>query len=266
MMRYRRATRLAREADEVMADRAGDPVSPGWRARRAWRILKDAADRGDHVALDVMWQVWLRHPGDEIWESLARWRGERRLATDAVAAVTDPDRDTTRRYVIGNFCVRRGIVPDEDAVRALFFTMAGQPEQRRAADPEGSWLAAAYRAASEPVRAALRETLADSGDLELLRVLAERGLGRGSGRRRRTGSGAHPADAPGHLPAPAGSRYSRTRIPSWRSRIERPRNGPSPTSLPYGRRWRAARFRRPPARSPGSCETVSTASSGPRSR
>jgi hypothetical protein len=210
MMRYRRATRLAREADEVMADRAGDPVSPGWRARRAWRILKDAADRGDHVALDVMWQVWLRHPGDEIWESLARWRGERRLATDAVAAVTDPDRDTTRRYVIGNFCVRRGIVPDEDAERALFFTMAGQPEQRRAADPEGSWLAAAYRAASEPVRAALRETLADSGDLELLRVLAERGLGRGSGRRRRTGSGAHPADAPGHLPAPAGSRYSRT--------------------------------------------------------
>lgn len=122
MMRYPRATRLAREANEVMAHRAGDPVSPGWRARRAWRILKDAADRGDHVALDVMWQVWLRHPDDEIWESLAR------------------------------------------------------------------------------------------------------------------------------------------------SRIARPRNGPSPTSLPYGRRWRAARFRRPPARSPGSCETVSTAGSEPRSR
>jgi hypothetical protein len=33
MMRYRRATRLAREADEVMANSAGDPVSPGCRAR-----------------------------------------------------------------------------------------------------------------------------------------------------------------------------------------------------------------------------------------
>jgi hypothetical protein len=179
MMRYPRATRLAREADEVMAHRAGDPVSPGWRARRAWRVLKDAADRGDHVALDVVWGLWLRHPADEIWESFARWRSKRWLAADAVAAVTDPGIDAARRYVIGNFCVRRGIVPDGDAERALFFTMAGRPEQRRAADPDGSWLAAAYRLAGEPVRAALRAALADSGDLELLRVVAERALGRG---------------------------------------------------------------------------------------
>jgi hypothetical protein len=177
-MRYPRARRLAREADQVLAHRAGDPVSPGWRARRAWRVLKDAADRGDHVALDAVWGAWLRHPGDEIWESIARWRGER-LAADAVAAVTDPGRDAPRRYVIGNFCMRRGIVPDGDAERALFFTMAGQPEQRRAADPDGSWLAEAYRVAGEPVREALREALADSGDLELLRVAAERARGRG---------------------------------------------------------------------------------------
>jgi hypothetical protein len=178
MMRYRRATRLAREAGEDVAHGAGDPVSPGRRARRAWRILKDAADRGDDVALDVMWRVWLRRLDDEIWESVARWRPERRLAADAIAAATDPALDTSRRYAIGSFCVRCGIVPDGDAERALFFAMAGQPEQRRAADPEGSGLAAAYRLAGEPVRVALRKELADSGDLQLLRVVAERALGR----------------------------------------------------------------------------------------
>jgi hypothetical protein len=178
-MRYRRATRLAREADEVMASRSGDPVSPGWRARRAWRVLKDAADRGDHAPLDVMWRLWLRHPDDEIWDSLAHWRPERRLAADAVAAVTNPETDAARRLAMGNFCVRRGLVPVAHADRALFYTMAGLPEQRRAADPDGSLLAAAYRTASEPVRAALREALADSGDLELLQAAAERALGRG---------------------------------------------------------------------------------------
>jgi hypothetical protein len=139
--------------------------------RRTAAILARYSER----AREAIWQAWLRHPDDERWELLTRYRGEQALASTALAAVTDPARAATARSAIGTFCVRRGIVPAGDAERALFYLMAGQPEQHRAADPDGSALAAAYRAAAEPVRAALRAAMADAGDLDLVRVVATRG-------------------------------------------------------------------------------------------
>jgi hypothetical protein len=138
--------------------------------RRTAAILARYSER----AREAIWQAWLRHPDDERWELLTRYRGEQALASTALAAVTDPARAATARSAIGAFCVRRGIVPAGDAERALFYLMAGQPEQHRAADPDGTALAAAYQAAAEPVRAALRAAMADSGGLDLVRVVATR--------------------------------------------------------------------------------------------
>jgi hypothetical protein len=140
--------------------------------RAAWRILAASAGRGDANAVEAIWQGWLGHPDDERWELLTQCRGERAMADAAFAAVTDPARAATVRSDIGAFSVRRGIVPNGDAERALFYLMAGQPDQHRAADPDGSALAAAYRAAAEPVRAALRQAMADTGGLDLVRVIA----------------------------------------------------------------------------------------------
>src|SRR5262249_10221791 len=69
------------------------------------------------------------------------------------------------RARLGEFCARHGLAPKGAADRVLFYALAGQHGQRRAADPDGSLLAAAYRAAGEPTRAALGEGLAGAGAL-----------------------------------------------------------------------------------------------------
>jgi hypothetical protein len=91
--------------------------------RRTAAVLARYSER----AREAIWQAWLRHPDDERWELLTRCRGERALADAVLAAVIDPAGSATARSVIGAFCVRRGIVPGEDAERALFYLMAGQP-------------------------------------------------------------------------------------------------------------------------------------------
>jgi hypothetical protein len=163
------------------SERSRDGAGRSTLARAAWRSLSAAAGRGDPAAIEAIWQAWLRHPDDERWELLTQCRGERALAGAVLAAVIDPARAATSRSVIGAFCVRRGIVPDGGAERALLHLMAGQPEQYRAADPDGSALDAAYQAAAEPVRAALRQAMADSGELDLVRVIATRGGDAGVG-------------------------------------------------------------------------------------
>jgi hypothetical protein len=70
------------------------------------------------------------------------------------------------------FCARNSLVPTEPVGLARFYTLTRQPGQRRALDPDGSLLAAAYRAAPARVRTALREALAGEGDLDAVPVAA----------------------------------------------------------------------------------------------
>lgn len=147
------------------------PWSPLTRA--AWRAVKDAGDHGAQSAIEAVWRAWLRHPDDEAWDLLSRWRGADRLAADVFAAATDPARPAVRRYAIGEFCVRRGVVPATDAERALFFVLTGQPEQHRAADPDGAALAAAYQSAGDPVRRELRRAITEAGDLALVHAVVK---------------------------------------------------------------------------------------------
>jgi hypothetical protein len=57
----------------------------------------------------------------------------------------------------------------------LFCVLTGQAAQHRAADPDGSLLASAYRTVGPATRAALREAIAEAGHLDLVRVVAGAG-------------------------------------------------------------------------------------------
>jgi hypothetical protein len=158
-----------------MSERPGDRPRRGPLAHAAERILLAAARRGDRDAIDGIWNSWLRRPDDVRWEPLSELFPAAVLAEGVFAAATDPVRDASGRSAIGAFCLRRDMVPAEtDAERALFFVLSGQPELHRAADPDGSALAAAYQVAAEPLRAALREATMNSGNPALIRVVAAR--------------------------------------------------------------------------------------------
>jgi hypothetical protein len=149
-------------------------------ARAAWRALAAAADRGEFCAIDAVWRGWLRHPRDDRRELVNRWREPARVEQALLRAAVELARPAPEREAIGAFCARHDIAPAEDAERARFYLLTGQWAQHRAADPDGTALAAAYQAAPETVRAALRKAMADSGDLDLVRVVAARGDGRGA--------------------------------------------------------------------------------------
>jgi hypothetical protein len=138
----------------------------------AARALAAAVRRGDREAAEAVWQAWLRHPDDQTWDLLCRPRGEQAMTEAVFAAATDPARPAASRAALGAFCARRGLVPAAGAGRVLFYLLSGQPAQRRAADPDGSVLAVAYRAADEPLRAAVREAVAGDGGLDLIRAVA----------------------------------------------------------------------------------------------
>jgi hypothetical protein len=144
-------------------------------ARVAGRTLTAAAGRGDRNAIEAVWRAWLRRPDDERWELLTRWRGTQPMAEAVFAAGADPARPAEARATLGAFCASRALAPGEPPERAKFYVLTGQPEQHRAADPDGSALAAAYRAADEPVRAALRKAMALSGGLDPVHVIAAGG-------------------------------------------------------------------------------------------
>jgi hypothetical protein len=162
-----RAKRLARRADRRTADGSRRVI-----ARRAWQRLNSAGDRGDQSAIEAVWQAWLRHPADDLWWVLVRWRAPQALAEAAFAAAVEPDRGPGERAGIGAFCTRHGLAPDGAIRRALFYALTGQAAQHRTADLEGSLLASAYRDAGPATRAALREAIAGAGDLDLVRVVA----------------------------------------------------------------------------------------------
>jgi hypothetical protein len=174
LLTHRRAARLARRA----ARRRGGG-SRGLLARLAWRALARADEQDGNAAMGV-WQVWLASPDDEAWDLLARRPGQVDRRAQALAVAVDPGRPAASRAAIGAFCAAREMAPGDPVERALFFVLTGRHAQHRAADPDGSLLAAAYRAADEPTRAAVREELAGAGDLDLVRVVAG---GPGPGRR-----------------------------------------------------------------------------------
>lgn len=167
MLSTKRAARLARQATQQRDD--GSRSARSWRA---WRLLAEAGDRGDQNAITAVWLVWLCDPGDELWEALARWRGADALAEDACRAATQPQRPAGERASIAAFCVRRGLTPGDEIQRALFYVLTGQTARYRAADPDGSRLAAGYQGAGEPTRAMLRQVMADDSGLHLPHVLA----------------------------------------------------------------------------------------------
>ena len=169
MLSASRAARLARIAERAVAHPAGDqPTRPGWQARRAWRVLKNAAEAGDRNAIEAAWQSWLCHPDDERWDLLTSWQTQEDLDAAVFAAATDPDRAPGERATIGEFCARHGMRPRDDVQRALFYVLTGQAAQHRATDQDGRRLAVGYRNADPAMRAALRAALAARSDWDTL--------------------------------------------------------------------------------------------------
>jgi hypothetical protein len=163
MLTGKRVARLARRAQRRRAD-----GSRGLLARRALgRLTAGAAD--DYLAAKAVFQLWLDDPDGQTWPALASWPG---MEPMALSAAVDPDRPARSRAAIGSFCAQHGLVPDEPAARALFYVLTGQQAQHRAADPDGSLLAAGYQASTESTQAAVRESLAGTGDLDLVRIVA----------------------------------------------------------------------------------------------
>jgi hypothetical protein len=162
-----RAARLAHRAT-----RRRDDSSRSAQAWRAWRSLAEAGDRGDQNAIGAVWQAWLSDPGDELWDALARWREPGLMADEACRAATDTRRTAAERAAIQAFCVHRGLAPQDETQRTVFYVLTGQAAEYWAADPDGSRLAAGYQSADEPTRAMLRQAMAGDSDLNLPDVLA----------------------------------------------------------------------------------------------
>jgi hypothetical protein len=148
----------------------------GRRGRRAWRQLMSARSSDHAMLADALWPSWIRDPDDDGWALLCRWRPAQARA-DLIAAATTVAVSTARhpgggpRAALPAFCARHGLAPDDPAERVRFHVLTGQAQQRRALDPDGAVLAAAYRTAEPLMRAALREGLAGEGDLDALRLV-----------------------------------------------------------------------------------------------
>jgi hypothetical protein len=128
---------------------------------RAWkRLAKD----------DVVGDVWLDDPREDTWPYA------RAVLTpaDVLAAAVDPDRDAEARAAIGDYCLRNELLPEHEADRVVFFMLTGDHERFQATDPDGTVLAGAYQHAAERTRAALRATVVEAGDLDLVWVITNR--------------------------------------------------------------------------------------------
>lgn len=164
-----RAGRLAGSAGRRRGDGSRGPL-----ARRAWRILYEAGDRGDQAAINAVLQAWLGDPDDERWQVLTRWRGAEAMTAAVLAAAADGSHTAPVRAAIGAFCARHELVPEDPAERALFFVLTGRTAEHEAADPDLSLIGAAYQKAGLRTRSAVREAMALAGDLDLPHVIADR--------------------------------------------------------------------------------------------
>ena len=162
-MRAARANRLARLASR----RRPDGTLTG-RAVRAWTRL--AAEARDRTVREVLLAAWLGDPHEDTWEHVSRWC----TPADVLAAAVDPARTAGSRAALGAYCTRNGLVPDNPVERVVFYVLTGDQERYQATDPDGTLLAGAYRNANEATREALRHTVVGVGDLDLVRVIADR--------------------------------------------------------------------------------------------
>ena len=115
------------------------------RRLAASQILRDWADAGapdDDAPLTALLVAWA---GSEEFAALVMKGALGELLVSAEACK--------------EYCVRRGLAPDDPVDRARFYALTGQLEQRRALDPDGSLIAAAYSCEGATGRAALRAIL-----------------------------------------------------------------------------------------------------------
>jgi hypothetical protein len=171
-MRRTRAARLVRKLES-----REDDGSLGPHGQRAWdRVIRAAARQ--QRQLD-RWARWRQ--GHGIGRALAWLAGSLRLAPghDIVSVPHTAlwrHADGTRR-ALGASLAQHGLTPRDPAGRAAFYAITGQGAQRRALDPEGTLLAAAYRQARWNNQPVLREALIAAGDVEVLRKIAGSGAG-----------------------------------------------------------------------------------------
>jgi hypothetical protein len=139
------------------------------RAGRMRRLAR-AGDRGDADAMAAVWDAWTHHPGDELWELLTRWRypPDRPYSVLSAAASSLP---RASRRAIGESCVRHGLRAGDEFWRIELYALTGLTAQLRAADPDGTRLAAVYQAADERRRGSLRLALAEAGEIDLVRTM-----------------------------------------------------------------------------------------------
>ncbi|MEV5831425.1 hypothetical protein AB0L25_38245 [Spirillospora sp. NPDC052242] len=143
--------RSGRPLRDVAAAEAG-PLPDRRLAGRAYRrALLDAIDHDGH-------------PLGEIAARKIAASGDRDLADDACERALE-------RPGVADLCERHGLVPYDGVRRAAFLLVTGQAAQYRALDPDGGLLALAYAAASDALRARLREAMPAAGDLDLVRVI-----------------------------------------------------------------------------------------------
>jgi hypothetical protein len=76
---------------------------------------------------------------------------------------------------IAAFCVQNRLAPADPARRAAFLLLTSQAAAYRAADPDGSLLAAAYESGSAEGRRWLRDAMVRAGVLDVMRVLVGSG-------------------------------------------------------------------------------------------
>ncbi|MEV5826334.1 hypothetical protein AB0L25_12220 [Spirillospora sp. NPDC052242] len=172
-----------------------DPHDELLRALRSWR----RPARGDRRARSLVALGGGTRPGGERAALLAAALVEDHplgtIARDLLARTTDPDllRDALAAALdagpgapLAAVLAGRDDLPHDPAALAELFLVTGRHARYRALDPDGTHLARAYATAGGPRRERMREAMLRAGDLDAVRVVADRdrGAGLGVGERR----------------------------------------------------------------------------------
>ncbi|MFC5753711.1 hypothetical protein [Actinomadura rugatobispora] len=134
-------------------------VALGERGADLAEALAESARRHLHPVAEAARSAILADPVPEVVDAVCE------------AALADEDR---RVGSLTAWCARHGLVPSDPVRRGVFLLLTRRPEDRRAADPDGSLLALAYEAAGERERARIRTAVIGDGDLDLLRIVMDR--------------------------------------------------------------------------------------------
>ncbi|WUI00849.1 hypothetical protein OHR68_03245 [Spirillospora sp. NBC_00431] len=99
------------------------------------------------------------------------WRRLVRACAEGDAAVQDAIRETTGDLPEADVLDLLAAAPEQPADQAAYLALIGQDAQRQALDPDGSFLALAYRAATPETRERLRTAMAATGEADVIRVV-----------------------------------------------------------------------------------------------